>query len=114
MGLYSAYRNMVATQRTNGLDILIRPNLPALWGIGSESSKSGRISDRFIFKVNSTVMYAAMLVIPVAFECQAYYRLSQKFGYRDIFLWISLVIAAIFGICSAVYVLLEQYGADPG
>jgi hypothetical protein len=101
-------------QRANGLDILIRPDLPSLWGIGVwpglRSAGSGKTSDKFIYTVNLAISWAMMLIIPVAFYCQAYYRLTQKFGYRDVLLWISLITTVILGICTVVYSLLEFYG----
>jgi len=38
-----------------------------------------------------------MIVVPVAFDCQAYYRLIQKFGFHNLLLWVSIVITALLG-----------------
>lgn len=100
-------RMLTPLQSDNGLDLLVGPSLPSLWGIGARSSPGiSDISDTFRSRVNGIVMYATMLVVPIAFECQAYYRLFQKFGYRNIFLWIGLVITVLLNISTALYVLL--------
>lgn len=97
-------------QRDNGLDILIKPSLPSFWAIGSSGSNfTGTPADRFMRRVNSIVSYTTLLVVPVAFECQAFYRLIQKFGYYNILLWINLVVTALLLVCTGLYVLLETY-----
>jgi len=98
-------------QRDNGLDFLIEPNLPSLWGIGAIGfGGTERTADRFMSTVNAVVRYAMMLAVPVAFESQAYYRLIQKFGYDNIFLWVNAGITILLGVCTVVYVWLESYG----
>ena len=95
--------------RRNGLHFLLEPNLPSFWGVGALSyERTGNLSDSFIHQVNLTVSYTMILVVPVAFECQAYYRLIQKFGYHNIFLWINLVITILFGVCTALYALFDR------
>ena len=59
--------------------------------------------------VNLIISYTTMLVVPVAFECQAFYRLIQEFGYSYILLWINLTITALLLVCTGLYVLLETY-----
>ena len=93
----------------NGLELLLEPNLPSLWGVGALSFEStGNFSDRFMRKVNQTVLYILTYAVPVAFECQAYYRLIQKFGYYNIFLWINLIITMLFVVFAAVYVWFDR------
>lgn len=93
----------------NGLDLLLEPSLPSLWGVGALSfERTGNLSDSFMHQVNRTVSYTMILAIPVAFECQAYYRLIQKFGYHNIFLWINLVITILFGVCTALYAWFDR------
>ena len=95
--------------RQNGLHFLLEPNLPSFWGVGALSyERTGNLSDSFIHQVNRIVSYTMILVVPVAFECQAYYRLIQKFGYHNIFLWINLVTTILFGICTALYALFDR------
>ena len=101
------------TQRDNALDLLIEPNLPSLWGIGSFGSGGGwTTADKFMHKVNIIVSFTMMFIVPVAFECQAYYRLIQKFGYHNTLLWIGAVITTLFGVCTAWYVWLQNYRSD--
>lgn len=88
-------------QHNYGLDFLVRPNLPALWGISS-SNYTGSAVDEFMHRLNLYVTSTMIVVVPVAFECQAYYRLIQKFGYHNVLLWISLVVTALFGVSSAM------------
>jgi hypothetical protein len=96
-------------QQQNGLDRLIEPNLPSLWGIGALSYlQTGDIADSFIHQVNRIVSYTIILALPVAFECQAFYRLTQKFGYHNIFLWINAVITVLFGVCTALYAWYDR------
>jgi membrane protein YdbS with pleckstrin-like domain len=103
-------RMLTPLQRDNDLDLLITPSLPSLWGIGTVlSPRNADISDIFISRVNDTLMYTMMLVVPISFECQAYYRLVQKFGYGNIFLWIGLVITVLLNISTALYVLLGMF-----
>jgi hypothetical protein len=110
-----AYRKLIEIvapkQSDNDLDIFIAPSTPSLWGIGAMVWSAGmaNAADRFMFYVNRTIMYVMMFAIPIAFECQAYYRLIQKFGYTSILLWISLVITTLFLACTAIYVLLVRY-----
>jgi hypothetical protein len=98
-------------QQENGLDRLIEPNLPSLWGIGALSFlRTGDIADSFIRRVHYSLLSAMLLAVPVAFECQAYYRLFQKFGYYNVFLWINAVITTLLGICTGLYVWFDRAG----
>lgn len=54
------------------------------------------------------LLYTIMIAVPIAFECQAYYRLFQKFGYHDIFLWINAVVTALLGVSAALYVQFDR------
>jgi hypothetical protein len=98
-------------QSDNDLDILLAPSLPSLWGIGATSWSAKMVTgaDRFMFYVNLIVSPTLMIVVPIAFDCQAYYRLIQKFGYHNLLLWVSIVITALLGVCTAVYVALETF-----
>jgi hypothetical protein len=95
----------------NGLHYLLEPNLPSFWGVGAQSfefAHTGNKSDAFIHQANRIVYTTMILIVPVAFECQAYYRLIQKFGYHNIFLWVNLVITILFGVCTALYTLFDR------
>ena len=95
--------------RQNGLHLLLEPNLPSFWGVGALSfDHTDNLSDIFMHQVNRIVSYTMILVVPVAFECQAYYRLIQKFGYHNIFLWINLIFTILFGVCTALYALFDR------
>jgi len=95
----------------NGLDVLVSPSLPSLWALGRVGPiYIATTAGRFMFIVNRIVSYSMMFAVPVAFECQAYDRLFQKLGYHNVLLWISLVIAGLLIVCSAVYVWLVNYG----
>jgi hypothetical protein len=113
--LQRAYRRLTKifapTQYDNDLDILIAPSLPSLWGIGNSvrSLKMANAGDVFMFFVNAAVTLTMMFVIPAGFECQAYYRLVQRFGFHDVFLWISLAITVALGASSAIYVWIVAF-----
>lgn len=95
--------------QSNGLELLLEPNLPSLWGVGALSFEhTGNFSDSLMRKVNQTVLYVLSYAVPIAFECQAFYRLIQKFGLHNIFLWINLVITMLFIIFTAVYVWFDR------
>ncbi len=96
-------------QRNNNLDLLIAPNLPSLWDLGPSGRITQSTADKYMGVTNSYVSYTMMFAVPVAFEFQAYYRLLEKFGIHNAFLWISLAITVIFGVCTAVYVALVRY-----
>jgi hypothetical protein len=98
-------------QQRNGLDRLIEPNLPSLWGIGALNSlRTGDTADSFMRRVHYTLLPIIMVAVPVAFECQAYYLLFQKFGYHNIFLWINAVITALLGVSAGLYYLFDRAG----
>ncbi len=98
-------------QQQNGLDRLIEPNLPSLWGIGALNSlRTGDIADSFMRRVHYILLPIIMIAVPVAFECQAYYRLFLKFGYHNIFLWINAVITTLLGVSAGLYYLFDRAG----
>jgi len=98
-------------QASNDIDLLIEPNVPSFWGVSVLSfMRTGNIGDSFMREVNRTVSYTMAFAVPVAFEFQAYYRLIQKFGYHNVFLWINIVITTLFGVCTALYVWFDRTG----
>lgn len=95
-------------QFDNGLYVIVRPSLPSLWAIGSWGSPGiATTSIRFTYEANRVVSYIMMFAVPIIFECQAYYRLIQEFGYLNILLWISLVLTVLLAGLSAVVVWPE-------
>jgi hypothetical protein len=104
-------RILAPMQRGNALDLLIKPNLPSLWPLGR--FYVGNPADKFMRIVTLGIAFTVIFVAPIAFECQAYYRLIQKFGYYNIFLWINLVITALIGFSMAVYVWLGPLDRAP-
>jgi len=93
-------------QRDNALDLLIEPNLPSVWGIGTFGlgSTGEKSADEFMRNVNRTMSRIMMFAVPLIFECQAYYRLFQKFGYHNALLWISAIITIILILCVISYI----------
>ena len=115
--LQSAYmtltRMLTPAQAGNSIDLLIRPNLPSLWGIGASPDPAiAMISEKFIFSVNRIMMYFMMALVPVTFEVQAYYHLFLKFNDGNALVWIGLIITALLNISTALYILLGMYGAN--
>lgn len=94
-------------QSDNDLDIFIRPYLPSLWNVGTSTSRGiADKADNFIYPVNIMVSGFMIFILPIAFECQAYYRLIHKFGSHDFFLWASAAITLLFLCCIAIYAWL--------
>jgi hypothetical protein len=98
-------------QFENRLYLPITPSLPSLWGIGQSFAGDDIASpaDKFIEKISVAIMYITMSAVPIVFECQAYYRLIQEFGYRNILLWISLTITVILFISTFIFIELKRY-----
>ncbi len=90
----------------NALDYLIKPTLPSIWGIGWGSG-SETSTDRFNDAVRAAVGFTALIILPIAFEVQAYYLLFYRYGYRNIFLWISVAFSAIILISVNAWNLLS-------
>lgn len=101
-----------SAQSDNDLDLFIKPYLPSLWNVGLSPSANIMLrSERFIQVVNTLVSGFLIFVLPVAFESQAYYRLLQKFGYHDIFLWGSASITLLLMLFSTIYAILGWSGS---
>lgn len=99
----------------NELDILIRPSLPAFWGIGISSSyKSGQFAEKFINVTNGIVALAAAFALPLGFAAQAYYQLFGKFGYQNILLWLSVAITTMLTAFSLIYIATWAVEAGRG
>jgi hypothetical protein len=116
LDLESAYmilmRICAPNQASNALDILIKPSLPSLWAIGSSvSTRLARPGEKFIYPVNIAVSATAIYVVPIAFECQAYYRLIQKFHLHNAFLWVSMIVTALLLICGYIYAYTDGRSA---
>jgi hypothetical protein len=94
-------------QRDNALDLLVAPNLPSLWAIGPSYAR--RRVDAFMTVIAWCITFIVVFVTPIAFECQAYYRLVEKFGYDNAFLWISAIITTIIGFYTGKYTLFNIY-----
>lgn len=91
----------------NDLDFLIRPELPVFWAIGKIGShETSQPSDVFIGRASQAIAIFAIWIFPVAFEAQAYYELFGKFGYHDIFLWISAILTTALIVIGVVYVMM--------
>jgi hypothetical protein len=113
LALETAYIELVKIyakpQWSNNLDILVTPHVPSIWSIGTSPSDSlmGR-DDKFVDSVENILSPLLIFLTPFAFECQAYYRLVQKFGFHDILLWVSMAATALLMICSYIYVYLTD------
>ena len=94
-------------QRDNALDLLVAPNLPSLWTVGPFYARR-RVDWRMIV-IAWCITFIVVFITPIAFECQAYYRLIEKFGYDNILLWISASVTTIIGFYTGIYALLNIY-----
>jgi len=95
-------------QHKNDLDLFVKPSLPAIWGVGRDTSPEIITpSEKFISNVTTVFAITIVFIFPFSFEGQAYYRLLQKFGYENILLWISLVVTAAIVVCIVIYVLMR-------
>ena len=113
--LQRAYRVLIRisapAQSDNALDLLVAPNLPSLWTIGPFYARR-RVDARMIV-IAWGISFVVTFVPPIAFECQAYYRLTEKFGYGNIFLWVSAGVTIIIGSYTGIYMLLNYYTGEP-
>ncbi len=101
-------------QNENELDELIRPFLPVLWGIGARPTASvARPIDSFNEDLGFTLFLFAGIIVPIAFECLAYYQLFHRFNFRNALLWISLIITTAFLISAGIYLYLRP-GEEKG
>jgi hypothetical protein len=113
LDLEMAYTGLVKIyakrQVDNDLDILVRPHVPSLWSIGtSPSASTMQRADKFADIIDNILSPVLVFLVPLAFECQAYYRLIQKFGFHNVLLWISMVAAALLMTCSFIYAYLHD------
>lgn len=103
-------RILAPVQRDNALDLLIAPNLPSLWTIGPFYARR-RVDWRMII-IAWCITFIVVFITPIAFEFQAYYRLVEKFGYDNPFLWVSAVVTTIIGFYTGMYALFNIYTGD--
>jgi hypothetical protein len=112
LDLESAYMELVKIysrkQWDNDLDLLVKPHLSSLWSLGSRpASETARPGDVFMSGVRINFAIVVIILVPVAFECQAYYRLIQKFGYDVALLWVSVLLTTLLLICTYIYLFLQ-------
>lgn len=94
----------------NDLHVLVEPPLPAFWPVGTVISENIRQrSEEFVERTATIVGVTTVIIFPIAFEGQAYYRLVQKFGYQNIFLWVNLGITLILLACTVIYLYLYTH-----
>ena len=64
--------------------------------------------DELEYRAGRAVWIVAFILLPPAFEAQAYYALIHKFGFADILVWISMIASIIFlalwisGLCIVI------------
>lgn len=91
----------------NDLDVLLKPPLPALWPVGhSASVENANPSERYLTKFDMALGVLIILLLPLAFECQAFYHLVAKFGYRDVFLWVNVAVTTALSVGALVYLYI--------
>jgi hypothetical protein len=74
----------------NDLELLIKPPLPSLWGIGWVGSDENQ-ADRFLSSVKTIFVVVFIFFIPLTFEAQAYYILFGQYGYQNVLVWLSAI-----------------------
>ena len=91
-------------QYKNDLDGLIRPVLPLLWGVGADSTAGiMRRVDSFADELKGRLFLFAGIILPIAFECLAYYQLFNRFGFGNLFLWTNLALTAVLLVLTGIY-----------
>ena len=98
----------------NGLGVLIRPVLPGFWAIGVSSPQGDELSQRsgrFISIMSSVIGVIILFLFPLVFEGQAFYKLFQKFGYHNPFLWVNAGITVVLIFCTYIYFFM--WGIEP-
>lgn len=96
---------LAPVQSANALDLLIAPNLPSLWTIGPFYDR--RRADWNMILVAWCITFTVVFITPIVFECQAYYRLTEKFEYGNPLVWISAFITTIIGFYTGIYALFN-------
>ncbi|MGD0928000.1 MAG: hypothetical protein ABR926_22695 [Streptosporangiaceae bacterium] len=93
----------------NALDSLIKPSLPTFWTPSNPlPSDISRRVDRLREITGGFFSLITFVLLPIAFEAQAFYHLYQKFGYHDPLLWISAVITSALLSCSVLLLIFDE------
>jgi hypothetical protein len=113
LDLERAYRALTMKSSSlvykNELDLLLRPPLPPMWTIGSAfSSENATTAEQFIYKVTALTRTLAVIVLPLIFECQAYYHLFHSYGFKNPLLWSSAVVTFALSICYGIILGLSS------
>ena len=91
--------------RSNDLDFLVMPSLPAMWAIGdSGSNRNALYTDKVTYNIRlfSAIILAALL--PLAFSIQAYTHLFRRYHVGNGWTWVSLTVTVLVTACTAIFV----------
>lgn len=92
------------------LMLAVQPQLRGPWAaynVGLPFESNQRPIHKFDERINAIVSTAAFFIIPPAFQFQAYYELVQKYGFRNIYVWISAIITAFFVVIFAIRIITQ-------
>jgi hypothetical protein len=93
----------------NDLDLLLRPPLPPLWTVGSAfSPANATMAENFIYHVVALSRTVALLILPLAFEVQAYYHLFNKYGYANVLIWLNAAVTLTLAVCYGIILMLSN------
>lgn len=95
---------------------MVAPVIRGPWSLGSVSQREAdRPTDIFDQFIRVILLLAGGIILPLAFEFQAYYTLVHRYGVGDILIWVSAV-ATIFFIFTWIMKMyltsIEDYTID--
>jgi hypothetical protein len=91
--------------RSNDLDFLVMPSLPAMWAIGDSGSKMNALyTDKVAYAIRLFSALTLAVLLPVAFSIQAYTHLFHRYHVGNGWTWVSLTLTVLVTACTAIFV----------
>jgi hypothetical protein len=98
------------------LPLMVAPVIRGPWSLGPAFAKyTDRPTDTFEIFMRVILLIVGGIILPLAFEFQAYYTLVYRYGAGDILIWVSAAAAVffIFAWIMRIYLTgVENYSID--
>jgi hypothetical protein len=106
--VYTSIMEQFASRvHANGLDLFVAPSLHSFWTPQNIVPRELATSyDKFREPITGALTLVTLILLPVAFEIQAFYHLFEKFGFQDPLLWISAGITGLLASCSIAFLFM--------